>query len=133
MKSVLVAAVVLLLSGWQSAVANDPPAVNPYAGKSYGGCKGGYCDSLDEALELQFWQAANKGDAKTVKELLANEKLNITRNIVPDDDGLARVLDVAVWTASENGRHDVMKVCLPGPRSGTIQLIFRRQHVDHDT
>lgn len=103
-------AALLLLVTQLAAAHGEPPAANPHAGKSYGGCEAGFCPSVDEALELEFWQAANKGDAKTVKKLLANEKLNLTRNIVPDDDGLARVMDVAVWTASEHGRHDVMRV-----------------------
>ena len=106
----LTAGLLMLLVAPQLAASSMPPAANPYAGKSYGGCEGNYCPSSDPALELKFWQAANKGDAKTVKQLLADDRLNLTRNIVPDDDGLARVLDVAVWTASENGRHDVMRV-----------------------
>lgn len=93
-----------------SAHGDMPPASNPYAGKSYGGCKGGYCEPADEALELKFWEAADKGDAKTVEQLLTDDKLNLTRNIVPDDDGFARVVDVAVWVASEKGHTDVMRV-----------------------
>lgn len=110
--TLLPAAAVLLVAvlTLQLAAANMPPSANPYAGKSYGGCKGGFCESADPALELQFWEAASKGDAKLVKQLLSNEKLNLTRNIVPDDDGLSRVLDVAVWVAAEKGRHDVMQV-----------------------
>lgn len=104
----------LLVVGLQQACANMPPSSNPHAGKSYGGCKGGYCESPDEALELQFWQAAGSGDATTVKQLLEGGKLNLTRNIVPDDDGLARVVDVAVWVASEKGHHDVMRVRVLG-------------------
>ena len=105
----------MLALGLQLAAAQGgmPPSSNPYAGKSYGGCAGGFCESADPALELQFWEAASKGDAKTVKQLLGNEKLNLTRNIVPDDDGLSRVLDVAVWVAAEKGRHEVMRVRLP--------------------
>jgi hypothetical protein len=110
--TLLPAAAVLLVAvlTLQLAAADMPPSANPYAGKSYGGCKGGFCESEDPALELQFWDAASKGDAKLVKQLLSNEKLNLTRNIVPDDDGLSRVLDVAVWVAAEKGCHDVMRV-----------------------
>lgn len=108
----LTSGLLLLMLGLQLAAAHggEPPASNPYAGKSYGGCKGGYCESPDEALELQFWEAARTGNAKTVQQLLESNKLNLTRNIVPDEDGLARVVDVAVWVASEKGRHDVMRV-----------------------
>jgi hypothetical protein len=106
--SLLFAALLLLLK--QAAVSGEPPASNPYAGKSYGSCPGNYCESEDPALELQFWEAARTGDVKTVKQLLANDKLNLTRNVVPDDDGLARVVDVAVWVASEQGRVEVMRV-----------------------
>lgn len=110
--SLLFAAVLLLLQ--QVAVAGEPQASNPYAGKSYGSCPGNYCESEDPALELQLWEAARTGDVKTVKQLLANDKLNLTRNVVPDDDGLARVVDVAVWVASEQGKHKVMRVSACG-------------------
>jgi hypothetical protein len=87
-----------------------PKASNPYEGKPYAGCEGGYCASSDFDLEVKFWKAADKGDAKAVKKLLANEALNITRNIVPDSEGFARVIDVAIWTASSKGHVEVMKV-----------------------
>jgi hypothetical protein len=87
-----------------------PKASNPYEGKPYAGCEGGYCASADFKLEGKFWQAAGSGDAKAVKKLLADEAVNITRNIVPDSEGFARVVDVAVWAASSNGHVDVMKV-----------------------
>jgi hypothetical protein len=87
-----------------------PKASNPYEGKPYAGCEGGYCASADFKLEGDFWKAAGSGDAKAVKKLLADEAVNITRNIVPDSEGFARVVDVAVWAASSNGHVDVMKV-----------------------
>eukprot|EP00882_Tetradesmus_deserticola_P015046 GHRQ01016018.1.p1 GENE.GHRQ01016018.1~~GHRQ01016018.1.p1 ORF type:complete len:238 (+),score=95.02 GHRQ01016018.1:291-1004(+) len=99
----------------QLSMDDLPKPSNPYAGKAYAGCEGGYCTSADAELEAQFWRAAGKGKAKAVKKLLANEALNITRNIVPDSEGFARVVDVAVWTASANGHVDVMKVLLKHP------------------
>ncbi|WIA13025.1 hypothetical protein OEZ85_006634 [Tetradesmus obliquus] len=92
-----------------------PKASNPYEGKPYAGCEGGYCASDDFAVEVKFWRAANKGDVKAVKKLLANKALNITRNIVPDSEGFARVVDVAMWTASSKGHVEVMKVLLAHP------------------
>lgn len=96
-----------------ASASSTPNPFNPYAGKSYGGCENNFCPSKDDAVEQEFWHAAERGDAAAVKQLLANDKLNISRNVVPDDDGMTRVLDVAVWTASEKGRHEVMKVCVP--------------------
>lgn len=127
----VLSAALLLVLGLHSACADMPPSSNPYAGKSYGGCRGGYCESPDEALELQFWQAAGSGDAKTVKQLLEGGKLNLTRNIVPDDDGLARVVDVAVWVASEKGHHDVMRVRVLG-RTGCPNRSFQ-WHADSNS
>jgi hypothetical protein len=94
----------------QVSMDDMPKATNPYAGKPYAGCEGGYCASADFKLEGEFWHAAGSGDAKAVKKLLADEAVNITRNIVPDSEGFARVVDVAVWAASSNGHVDVMKV-----------------------
>lgn len=88
-----------------------PPATNPYQGKAYAGCDSGYCPAEDAALEREFFLAADKGQAKVLKKLLANDKLNITRNIVPDSEGLTRVIDVAMWAASLKGHSDAMKVC----------------------
>lgn len=88
----------------------QPKATNPYEGKSYGGCPGGFCPPDDAELEHQFWHAADAGNAKLVTKLLSNKKLNISRNIVPDDQGLARVIDVAVWAAAYKGHKPVMKV-----------------------
>ncbi|KAF6260709.1 hypothetical protein COO60DRAFT_1637360 [Scenedesmus sp. NREL 46B-D3] len=99
----------------QVAMDDLPKASNPYAGKPYAGCEGGYCASGDPALEAQFWQAAGTGDAKAVKKLLANKALNVTRNIVPDSEGFARVMDAAVWAASAHGHVDVMKLLLKHP------------------
>eukprot|EP00878_Enallax_costatus_P030017 GHUV01032607.1.p1 GENE.GHUV01032607.1~~GHUV01032607.1.p1 ORF type:complete len:205 (+),score=26.81 GHUV01032607.1:630-1244(+) len=88
-----------------------PKATNPYQGKAYAGCEGGFCPAEDAALEKEFFLAAEKGQAKVLKKLLSNDKLNMTRNIVPDSEGLTRVIDVAMWAASRKGHHDAMKVC----------------------
>jgi hypothetical protein len=101
-----------------------PKASNPYEGKPYAGCEGGYCASSDFALEVKFWQAADKGDTKAVKKLLGNDALNITRNIVPDSEGFARVVDVAMWAASSKGHVEVMKV-----GAGVISIITGCIHV----
>lgn len=87
-----------------------PPASNPYEGKAYAGCDGGYCAPEDAGLEREFFLAADKGKPKLVKKLLKDEKLNITRNIVPDSEGLTRVIDVAMWAASYRGHYEVLKV-----------------------
>lgn len=94
----------------QVPMESMPQPSNPYAGKEYAGCEGGYCPSADFGLELKFYKAADKGDVKAVRKLLGNKLLNITRNIVPDSDGFARVVDVAVWAASNRGHLEVMKV-----------------------
>jgi hypothetical protein len=101
----------------QLSMDDLPPASNPYQGKPYAGCEGGYCASADFKLEAEFWKAAGSGDTKAVTKLLANEALNITRNIVPDSEGFARVVDVAVWASSSQGHVDVMKV---GTAEGNI-------------
>eukprot|EP00775_Hariotina_reticulata_P011296 gene11296-11446_t len=98
-----------------AAEEDMPKASNPYEGKSYGGCPGGFCPPKDAELEREFWHAADVGDAKVVKKLLSNPNLNISRNIVPDDQGMARVIDVAVWVASYKGHKPVMKVLLEHP------------------
>lgn len=87
-----------------------PPASNPYAGKPYAGCDGGYCEPEDAQLEARFWRAAEQGKAKKLRSLLGEDRLNLTRNIVPDSEGFARVIDVAVWAASFKGHVDAMKV-----------------------
>lgn len=87
-----------------------PPASNPYEGKAYAGCEGGYCPAEDAGVEREFFLAADKGKPKLVKKLLNNGKLNITRNIVPDSEGLTRVIDVAMWAASYRGHYEVVKV-----------------------
>eukprot|EP00878_Enallax_costatus_P034888 GHUV01038823.1.p1 GENE.GHUV01038823.1~~GHUV01038823.1.p1 ORF type:complete len:214 (+),score=54.56 GHUV01038823.1:630-1271(+) len=92
-----------------------PKATNPYQGKAYAGCEGGFCPAEDAALEKEFFLAAEKGQAKVLKKLLSNDKLNMTRNIVPDSEGLTRVIDVAMWAASRKGHHDAMKVLLEHP------------------
>lgn len=87
-----------------------PKAANPYEGKAYAGCEGGFCPAEDPALERDFFLAAYQGKAKAIKKLLTNDKLNITRNIVPDSEGLTRVIDVAMWAAAYKGHYDAMKV-----------------------
>lgn len=90
-----------------------PPPANPYAGKPYAGCDGGYCESEDAKLEARFWRTAERGKAKKLRILLGEDRLNLTRNIVPDSEGFARVVDVAVWVASFKGHVEVMKVRAP--------------------
>ncbi|KAF8067327.1 hypothetical protein HT031_002375 [Scenedesmus sp. PABB004] len=92
-----------------------PKSSNPYAGKPYAGCEGGYCPSGAPDVEAAFWRAADAGDVKGLKKLLSHDGLNLTRNIVPDSEGFARVVDVAVWAASFKGHTDVMKVLLGLP------------------
>jgi hypothetical protein len=83
---------------------------NIYADQDYSGCEGGFCTSQDPEVERAFWKAAADDNVDEVKALLANPALNISRNIVPDDQGHARVIDVAVWAAAARGHVDTMKV-----------------------
>jgi hypothetical protein len=98
-----------------------PPSSNPYANVNWSGCEFGYCPPVDLSIEQAFYAAAAKGDVTELQRLLrehggggaAKENqpatLNLTRNIVPDDSGHARVLDVAVWAAVRAGKPDAVR------------------------
>ena len=94
------------------ASKGEPKTMNPYANKPYAGCEGGYCAPAKPAAEAALYRAAASGGAAEVRAALADPQLNLTRNIVPDADGFARVLDVAVWTAAGHGRVAAMEELL---------------------
>ena len=56
-----------------------------------------YIESLFPAL----WAPSQKGHLHAA--------LNLTRNIVPDDSGHARVIDVAVWAAVRAGKPEAVR------------------------
>jgi len=105
----------MLLSAAAHATKSDEDDMvprNPYEGDEYAGCEGGFCPSQNADIERAFWKAAADDNVEELKALLANPALNTTRNIVPDDQGHARVIDVAVWAATTRGNINVMKVLL---------------------
>lgn len=122
--SLAAAALLLLALAAQQTSAHpqrQPSAANPYANINWSGCDGGFCPPVDLAVEQKFYAAAREGDVAALRALLkAHTKpspsradgraaLNLTRNIVPDDSGHARVLDVAVWAAVKAGKVDAVR------------------------
>lgn len=83
---------------------------NIYADDNYSGCEGGFCPAEDPSLEEEFWKAAEQGNTVQVRKLLDTPGLNISRNIVPDEQGHTRVVDVAVWAAAKAGHAGVVEV-----------------------
>jgi ankyrin repeat protein len=119
----------LLLLTTRGALAQGgeaPPTANPYANRNWSGCEHGYCPPVDAAVERQFFAAAAAGDVPELKRLMrehgsksstghredeqAPVALNLTRNIVPDDSGHARVLDVAIWAAVRAGKSEAVRL-----------------------
>lgn len=101
----------------------SPPSANPYANVNWSGCEHGFCPPVDLAVEQEFYAAAAEGDVAALRALLKSEHtkpragradgraaLNLTRNIVPDDSGHARVLDVAVWAAVRAGKPEAVRL-----------------------
>lgn len=99
----------------------QPASANPYANVNWSGCDGGFCPPVDLSVEQKFYAAAQQGDVGALRSLLKQHgkpspsrsdgraALNLTRNIVPDDSGHARVLDVAIWTAVKAGKVDAVR------------------------
>jgi hypothetical protein len=105
-----------------SARPQQPASANPYANVNWSGCDHGFCPPLDLAVERDFYAAAQRGDVAALRALLdgphakplsaasgARAALNLTRNIVPDDSGHARVIDVAVWAAVRAGKPEAVR------------------------
>lgn len=63
-------------------------------------------------------QAAAAGDVPQLRLLLAAPQLNTSRNIVPDDVGFARVLEVALWAAVRNNHIAAVEVSGEGAGGG---------------
>jgi hypothetical protein len=118
---VAIAATLAPLAARAHGQQQPPASANPYANINWSGCDGGFCPPVDLSVEQQFYAAAQQGDVSALRSLLKQHgkplasradgraALNLTRNIVPDDSGHARVLDVAIWTAVKAGKVDAVR------------------------
>jgi hypothetical protein len=114
----LLAAAALPAPAAAASKGDPPPAMNPYAGAPYAGCDGGFCAAQDPALEAALYRAAAAGETAAARALFDNPSVNLTRNIVPDDDGFVRVVDAAVWAAAKHGRIGAMEMMLDAGYDG---------------
>jgi len=124
----LVAPRAALAQQQQQQQQQAPPSANPYANVNWSGCEDGFCPPVDLAVEQKFYAAAAAGDVPLLRAMLREHAggaadgaaapaaaagraaLNLTRNIVPDDNGHARVLDVAVWAAVRAGKGNALRL-----------------------